>query len=119
MDDRSKMKKSKKVALPQALGAAARSARLAELERLTGCPVEMVIEGRCQEVGCQNKYIQLDEHTALPTELCRRLKSLVSSECALLEDDVFQHLDNPEAPAGRQAAPKPVIDIRLRQRCVL
>ena len=113
------MKKKSDSTLKHTLGEAARKARLSELERLTGCPVAMVIEGRCQEPGCQNQYIQLDERTALSPEMCQRLKELVSSECVLLDDEMFQHLVDPKQTPQHQNPPKPVIDTRLRQRCVL
>jgi len=103
--------------------AVARKARLEELEHLTGCPIAVVIEGRCQEIGCQNNLLKPDEKIKTPFELCYRLQSLIEDDCTLLKETAFEGFNELKNTEGKDTpattVPKPIIDTRLRQRCVL
>ncbi len=81
----------------------AEKARLEGLKALTGCPVARVVDGVCQEPGCQSQGLKLHE-VVLSDETCRQLaeaagnpemksQSASAAEADSLSSGIF-HTDN-------------------------
>lgn len=86
--------------------------RLAELERLTGCPIHRVIEGACREPGCQNAALELQKDMVMSTENCLLAREAASSDGGNLARTA------PESPLPAGDA-GPIFQIQPRLRCVL
>ena len=98
-------------------------ARLEELQQLTGCPINFVIEGKCEELGCQNAGLQALEEGEFPIEICQRVRQLIQEDSRPLFEEEAHYLENSKALFVEQKpkakVPEPVIDTRPHLRCVL
>jgi hypothetical protein len=86
-------------------------ARRRELERLTGCEVHRIIDGTCQEPGCKNQGIMVN-NLLMDEETCKRLQEVV----------IKGQMDEPEKstlPPANLEPPEPIIQTTRRLRCVL
>lgn len=90
--------------------------RLEELQELTGCPITLVIEGRCQTEGCPNAERWLTRSEQEKTEYCRRVQKIARVEFAPPPEphqtETGQTLSAPQPPA-------PIFDPQPRMRCIL
>jgi hypothetical protein len=90
-----------------------------ELERLTGCPVNMVIEGRCSEPDCPNAG-RVGAIVQPGDPNCHRIQELMRSGGAFVQGDLDFDLAQAEAPrTAERAVLKPEIQLRPQIRCVL
>jgi len=98
-------------------------ARLEELQRLTGCPINFVIEGKCEEHGCQNAGLRALEEGDFPIEICQRVRQLIQEDSRPISEELTLYLANSKALFVEQKpkakAPEPVIVTRPHLRCVL
>jgi hypothetical protein len=99
-----------------------KKAHLAELERLNGCPMVLVIEGRCNDPECQNSVVKTGETTAFPNDMCLRLRKLVLSGdvSGELEGDLIPKDGTSDSKSDPEpVVPAPIIQTQPRIRCVL
>ena len=90
--------------------------RLEELQELTGCPITLVIEGRCQEEDCPNAERWLTRGQQEKTEYIRRVQKIARLE---VDPQPEPHQTAPEQPMDFPQQPAPIFDTRPRMRCIL
>lgn len=98
-------------------------ARLEELQQLTGCPINFVIEGRCEELGCQNAGLQALEEGEFPIAFCQKVRRLIQEDSRSVSEEEAHYLEKSKALFVEQKpkakAPEPIIDTHPHLRCVL
>ena len=105
----------------------AEKARRAELERLTGCPIHRVIEGTCDEPGCQNAALQLQKERVFSEENCLRLREVALDEGGSRQRTGFvaRSANGTPSRSGQVELPSytrnaaPIFQTKPRLRCVL
>ena len=96
-----------------------------ELAQLIGCPLMLVVNGRCEEKECQNYELLESPELQQALVICDRVKDLLTRERVVLPEEL-QHIlseayrmqDKKEAQTEKPI-PTPIIETKPRFRCVL